>query len=195
MASPRRPSGSALAIAALAALAGCGGSADGEPGAATGTPRDVERHRVAWDFVTMGPRQRTIRIAYGYGGCEHTPREAVVRRAESVRITVTVAEPVASTVACPAIARIARPSVSLGAPLGGRRLLGWSGRVQTPRSRHCAPRPQLPSVLGMAAPDARGALAAAGWRVRGPLTGTIAAQRPDPGTCLPQGRRVALVAR
>ncbi len=188
----RRPPSAAALLAALSGLAGCGGS--GGAGTTATQPPPAPRKTQQWAFVSMGPGARSVRIAYTYGGCDRDPRERVVATARAVRIVVTVAVPSNPRKACIAIARSARPEVRLEAPLAGRRLLGWAGAEQ-PDPGACRPRRRLPRVVGLAAADARRALAETGLRPTGAASGAVTAQRPAAADCVDAGARVVLSAR
>ena len=112
------------------------------------------------------------------GGCGHDPRATATETASTVEIRVRQLMPAdLSAIKCPAMARIDVLRVRLSAPIAGRALVrqslgtatvGLSGRRTVPR------------VVGLRAADARFALRAQGFRVRGPLDGVVRGQQPRP---------------
>jgi len=159
---------------------------------------DEERHPVKVGIGGTGPSQRSIVVGYSYGGCEHAPKVLVQEdRKGFVFVDVTVLEPTGDDVVCTLMQAFGRKTVKLEAPLGGRHILGWNGRVQPrlPGGRCGAGKVSLPGVLGMARDDGVRALREQGFKPvveRG--RGQVVIQKPSARTCVGASARVRLIA-
>lgn len=144
----------------------------GASGAAAG-PTRLEDER--WAVLNVSPTARTLVVRALGGGCGRRPRATAIERPARVVIHVRQAVPSDPETVCPMIARIDTFNVHLSSPIAGRRVVRQSltdaqvgiGREHT-----------MPRVIGLRAPDARVALRAQGFRVRGDRGGTIRHQRP-----------------
>jgi len=107
------------------------------------------RAPISWSLVQAGPRERSLEIAYEYGGCERSPEATAREYANGVSITLTTESPPANTI-CPEFARVGTGRVALRAPLHGRRVLGtWTVSNGTPVAGR-----RVPRVIGLAPSDA-----------------------------------------
>ena len=121
--------------------------------------------------------ERVVHIQGLGGGCGDDPRATVIETATTV--TIRVQQRLTGAAGCPAMARIDDLHVRLSAPLDGRALIGQTLRdaavgLDGP--------PAAPHVVGMRAEDARFALRAQGFRVRGVEDGTVRSQAEARGT-------------
>lgn len=152
---------------------------------------------LSWSLVEAGPRERSLIVAFVFGGCERRPAGAAVETSTTVSVSVTAEEPQSPAIACPDFAEIATRSVPLEVPLHGRRVLGGE-----PGDRFGIPmRAHVPRVIGLAPGDAAGvleppsvegvSLREAVRRVRGPVRlARVVAQYPAPGAAVPADRVV-----
>jgi hypothetical protein len=86
------------------------------------------RKPVTWSFEEVGVGQRSLKVAFAYGGCETNPAVSATETRTTVTVVVTLeTPPPGSGVACPLFERVGAPIwVHLAAPLAGRRVLGGS---------------------------------------------------------------------
>ncbi len=130
-----------------------------------------------WVALSTSADERVVHVQGHGGGCGEDPRATVTETATTVIIRVQ--QRLSGDAACPAMARIDDLRVRLSAPLGGRALIGQTLRdaavgLDGP--------PGVPRVVGMRAADARFALRAQGFRVRGVEHGTVRSEAEAYGT-------------
>jgi hypothetical protein len=133
-----------------------------------------------WVVQSVSADGRVLVVQGAGGGCGHDPRAIATETAAAVRIRVLQLVPAdLSNIRCAANVRIDVLRVRLSAPIAGRALIGQSlGTATVGLSR----RLRVPRMLGLPAADARFALRAQGFRVRGPLRGVVRGQLPRPQT-------------
>ena len=129
-----------------------------------------------WVALSTSADERVVHVQ-GRGGCGDDPRATVTETATTV--TIRVQQRLSGDAGCPAMARIDELQVRLSGPLDGRALIGQTLReavvgLDGP--------PAVPHVVGMRAEDARFALRAQGFRVRGVDDGTVRSQAEAHGT-------------
>jgi hypothetical protein len=166
-----------------------------DPPAAQITPppgsRFADEH---WVVLSVSPDGRVLVVQGLGGGCGHDPRATATETASTVEIRVRQLVPDdLSAVRCPAIARVDVLRVRLSAPIAGRALIGQSlGTAMV----GLAGRATVPRVVGLRAADARFALRAQGFRVRGLLAGVVRGQHPGPHAPVSPGKgTVTLLGR
>jgi hypothetical protein len=145
------------------------------------SPQTVDEQ---WVVKQVSADGRTLVLHSVHGGCDPTPQATVTESAGTVEIRVEHPA-LQSDGPCPAIAIYETLRVHLAEPINGRALIG-----QSLRSAPLAPGARMPRMLGLRAKDARFALEAYGFRVRGDREGTVDVQEPHPGGRI-HGRRVA----
>jgi hypothetical protein len=133
-----------------------------------------------WVVQSVSPDGRMLVVRGHGGGCGHDPVAIATETASSVRIRVLQLVPAdMSAIRCAAYTRVDVLRVRLSAPIGGRAVIGQSpgtAAVGVPG------RATVPRLLGLRIADARVALRAQGFRVRGPLRGVVREQFPSPQT-------------
>jgi hypothetical protein len=163
--------------------------------AATSALAFTEQQRDApWALLGVSANGRSLVVGYESGGCLIDDGHPVVsesKRGMVVTVRQSARVPGAGE-ACPADLRLPRVSVSLRAPLNGRRVQGG------PRSEALYVRTPgvVPRVIGMDRRDAIAALRAQGFRVKtlGRVRrGEVVRQRPRPGAVTPAGVSLPLV--
>jgi hypothetical protein len=160
-----------VVVASLLSVAVVGGAAD-----AAGPPSRYEDE--PWVLLRVSPSGRVLVVQARGGGCGRDPRATVTERPGTVEIRMQQRVPADPETVCPLIARIDTMRVRLRSPIAGRRLVRQSLRSAEGRPT------TMPRVLGLRVRDARFALRAQGFRVRGDRGGTVRAQRPRPLTPL-----------
>jgi hypothetical protein len=122
-----------------------------------------------------------VLVVQGRGGpCGHDARAIVTETASAVRIRVLQLVPAdLSHIRCVAYPRIDVLRVRLSAPIAGRAVIGQSLGTATVG---LAGRPIVPRMVGLRVADARFALRAQGFRVRGNPRGVVRGQLPRPQT-------------
>jgi hypothetical protein len=177
----------------LAGTLVCGVAAAAEPTRSVSDP---------WRLIEVGPAERSLEIAYEFGGCEGPGTPRAVQSRLAVAVSVPNEEPLGAVI-CPAIARIGRVSIDLSGPLAGRHVQGGtrangisgpfvSGVEEGGRG------PAVPRVVGLAPQDARFLLA--GLRLRpsvsvvGAVRGLarVVSQSPAADAPVPRNRLVRL---
>jgi hypothetical protein len=149
-----------------------------------------------WWLIEVGPAERSLEIAYEFGGCEGPGTPRAVQSRFAVTVSVSNEKPL-GTVICPAILGIGRVSIDLSRPLAGRHVEG--GSRANPIRGPFVPGGQVPAVprlIGLTPGDARFLLA--GLRLRGSLrvVGTargmarVVSQSPSADTLVPSNRLV-----
>lgn len=155
----------------------------------------TEQERDApWVLLGVSADGRSLVVGYESGGCWLDDGRPVVSESKH-GIVVTVRQTgrvPGEGEACTAEMRLPRVSVSLGAPLNGRRVQGG------PRSQEEYVRTPgvVPRMIGMDRRDAIAALRAQGFRVKtmGRVRrGKVVRQRPRPGAETQAGVRLPLV--
>jgi hypothetical protein len=119
-----------------------------------------------WTLLRVSPSGRILVLQAVGGGCGHDPRAITTERPHEVEIRVRQLVPADRHAICPMIARIDTLRVRLSSPIAGRSVVHQSLRsVARPRA--------MPRVLGLRISDARFALRAHGFRVKGDRNGTV----------------------
>jgi hypothetical protein len=112
----------------------------------------------AWEFVEVGPRERSLEIRYSRGACE----TATVHHQQTSRtVTISVSymrEHLTGSETCPMILYIKTLEVPLSRPLAGRRVEGETNTgLRGPYSptRNGTSHPVVPRLTGLAPADAK----------------------------------------
>jgi hypothetical protein len=181
---------SLLTLVALAIYWQAASAADpaGRPGphedpvrpAAPSPPEGKRFEDEDWVVQSVSADGRVLVVQGLGGGCGHDPRAIATETASAVVIRILQLVPAdMSAIRCAANARIDVLRVRLSAPIAGRALIGQSlGSATVGLSG----RPTVPRMLGLRAADARSALRAQGFRVRGNPGGVVRGQHPRPQT-------------
>jgi len=133
-----------------------------------------------WVVQSVSVDGRVLIVQGAGGGCGHDPRAILTETASAVRVRVLQLVPAdLSHIRCAAIARIDVLRVALSTPIAGRAVIGQSLGTATVG---LSGRPIVPRMLGLRVADARFALRAQGFRVRGNPGGVVRGQLPWPQT-------------
>ena len=153
----------------------------------------------AWGLVQVGPQERSLEIRYVAGACETTALHDS-QDSRMVAISILYRPIKAPHGVCPAIALVKTAIVRLSAPLAGRHVEGGA-RIASSFGPHAGPRdgtrhPVVPSLIGLAPPDAKFVLH--GLRLHAILhmigkstrLARVVSQSPVPGVLDPKNRVV-----
>jgi hypothetical protein len=148
-----------------------------------------------WSLLRISPSGRTLVIGTPGGGCFRPPQVTVEHEdavAVQLQVRMTYLVPDGEHEACTADFRIERASVTLSAPLAGRRLVD-----QWRLSLFTIPSAPAPRMVGVRAGDALRALANQDipTRLVGPVDGTVVRQRAAPGRGRGVTGTITLIAR